>query len=231
MRQEVLTLLKSIEIYIFSLPLAAQWLPIDTLEDEQSSGACALSTLLLCVSVHKLNNKHALKTSWEPSTTARRCFHKGYRSSWVKPHFSVCRRLDALAPLQILTTKCPFDQNMQIPPKKTFKRWVGRIWRCCNWTYWTGGWKWLISLARSFAPLANQQKFVALFPGRKLHQLLMVGRVGIYIIPFQAIWTPQDNFLKNDGDWNSYKITNITGFWFQAVPGNTNAFSIQITPE
>lgn len=108
---------KSIEIYIFSLPLAAQWLPIDTLQDKQSSGACALSTLLLCISIHKLNNKHALKTFWEPSTTAGRCFHKGYLSSWVKPHFSVCRRLDALAPLQILTTKCPFNQNMQIQKK------------------------------------------------------------------------------------------------------------------
>lgn len=68
---------KSIEIYIVSLPLAAQWLPIGTLEDKQSSGARALSALLLRVSVHKLNNKHALKTSWEASTTAGRCFHKG----------------------------------------------------------------------------------------------------------------------------------------------------------
>lgn len=128
----------------------------------------------------------------------------------MKPHFSICGRLDAPASLQIITTKCPFDQNMQIQ-KKPFKRWAGRIWRCCNWTYWTGGWRWLISLARSFVPLANQQKFVALFPGRKLHQILMVGRAGIYIIPFQAIWTPQDHFFEK---WQRLKqFQNYEHYW------------------
>lgn len=201
----VLAPLQSVEIHIFSWTQCTMNHPVIHVRCPRPS----------CVSVFtrtQLNNKQAPKTSWEPSGTAGGCFYKGSRSSWVKPHLGVLG-----APLRVLTMKWLLSLEYA-NARKPFKRWVRRTWRCRCWIYCTEGWRWPILLARGFASLANQQKFVTLFPGCKPHQILMVGRVGIYIILFRTIWTPQDKILN----MTETKTVTIV-LTFTAVPGTTNA--------
>lgn len=207
--RHVLRYLKSIEIHIFFF----HWqLNGRRLTHYTMNVYCPRSS---CVQ----KNKHALKTSRD----CRALLPWRLLFLFGETTFQCMKKIQR-ALLQVPTMKWPLHWNMQM--QKPFKRWVGRIWSCSNWINCTEGWKWLILLARSFVSLANQQTFVALFPGCKLHQILMVGRVGIYIILFQTIWTPQDTFKKMTESYS-----NIIGFLFQAVPGLTKAFSIQITSE
>lgn len=135
----------------------------------------------------QLNNKCTLTMSQGPSSTAGRCFHKPFplgETTFQR------RKKPWQAPLRVRTKK--MSLSLEYADIKVFECWARRIWRCSKSTYCTEEWERLILLAHSFASLANQQKFVTLFPGWELHQILMMGRAGIYIRLFLTIWAPQD---------------------------------------
>lgn len=133
------------------------------LDQQPLSSTCVLSTLLW--------------VSWITNTPWRRLRNPlgqqhtaSIKVTGLNPHFSMRGRPDVL-----LSRFKPWKMPPMLDYAKanTFKRWVRTTWRWSNWMYCTKGQVGHILLAPGSASLANQQRFITLFPGWGLHQILM----------------------------------------------------------